>query len=52
MHLGPGMRQRRGLGSGKPESLDRVTLTSRRLGLTFRPDRLIKSDCTIIVVER
>jgi len=45
-------RQRRGLRSGKTVSLDRVTLTSRRLGLTCRPDRLIKSDGTIIVEER
>ena len=42
MLLGRGMRQRRGLGGGKTVSLDRVTLTSRRLGLTGRPDRLIK----------
>ena len=34
------MRRRRGLGGGKTVSLDRVTLTSRRLGLTGRPDRL------------
>jgi hypothetical protein len=34
------MRQRRGLGGGKTVSLDRVTLTSRRLGLTSRPDWL------------
>ncbi len=31
---GRGIRQRRGLGGGKTVSLDRVTLTSRRLGLT------------------
>ena len=45
------MRRRRGLGGGKTVSLDRVTLTSRRLGLTGRPDRLIKADGTIIVEE-
>jgi CRISPR-associated exonuclease Cas4 len=32
-------------------SLDRVTLTSMRLGLTGRPDRLIKRDGTIIPEE-
>lgn len=42
MLAGQGMRLRRGLGSGKTVSLDRVTLTSRRLGLTGRPDRLIR----------
>ena len=42
MWAGRGMRLRRGLGSGKTISLDRVTLTSRRLGLTGRPDRLIR----------
>jgi CRISPR-associated exonuclease Cas4 len=51
MLVGQGMRQRRGLGSGKTVSLDRVTLTSHRLGLTGRPDRLIKADGTIIVEE-
>lgn len=34
-----------------PDALDRVTLTSHRLGLTGRPDRLIKADGTIIVEE-
>ncbi len=48
---GQGMRRRRGLGGGKTVSLDRVTLTSRRLGLTGRPDRLIKADGTVIVEE-
>ena len=45
------IRQRCGLGSGKTVSLDRVTLASRRLGLTGRPDRLIKTGGTIIVEE-
>jgi CRISPR/Cas system-associated exonuclease Cas4 (RecB family) len=45
------MRQRRGLGGGRTVSLDRVTLTSFRLGLTGRPDRLIKAEGTIIVEE-
>jgi CRISPR-associated exonuclease Cas4 len=48
---GRGMRRYRGLGSGKTVSLDRVTLTSRRLGLTGRPDRLIRQAGTIIVEE-
>ena len=51
MLAGRGMRQRRGLGGGKTVSLDRVTLTSHRLGLTGRPDRLIKADGSIIVEE-
>jgi CRISPR-associated exonuclease Cas4 len=45
------LRRRHGLGGGKTVSLDRVTLTSYRLGLTGRPDRLIKSNGTIIVEE-
>jgi CRISPR-associated exonuclease Cas4 len=48
---GRAMRLRRGLGGGRTVSLDRVTLTSHRLGLTGRPDRLIKTDGTIIVEE-
>jgi hypothetical protein len=48
---GRSMRQGRGLGGGRTVSLDRVTLTSHRLGLTGRPDRLIKTDGTIIVEE-
>jgi len=46
-----GIRQRRGLGGGMTVSLDKVMLTSRRLGLTGRPDRLIKADGSIIVEE-
>ena len=42
MLAGRGMRRRRGLGGGKTVSLDRVTLTSRRPGLTGRPDRLVR----------
>jgi CRISPR-associated exonuclease Cas4 len=49
--LGRGMRRRRGLGGGQTVSLDRVTLTSRRLGLTGRPDRLVKAEGTIIPEE-
>jgi CRISPR-associated exonuclease Cas4 len=48
---GRGIRESRGLGSGKTVSLDRVTLTSHRLGLTGRPDCLIKADGLIIVEE-
>ncbi|AGA31709.1 CRISPR-associated protein Cas4 [Singulisphaera acidiphila] len=47
MRLGTGIRQRRGLDSGKTVSLDKVTLTSRRYGLTGRPDRLVKTGGTI-----
>src|SRR4051812_44671599 len=48
---GRGIRRRRGLGGGKTVSLDKVTLTSHRLGLTGRPDRLIKADGSIFVEE-
>lgn len=51
MRLGRGMRRRRGLGSGKTVSLDNVTLTSQRLGLTGRPDRMVKTGGTIIPEE-
>jgi hypothetical protein len=45
------MQHSRGRGGGKTESLDRVTLTSRCLGLTGRPDRLITANRSIIVEE-
>jgi CRISPR-associated exonuclease Cas4 len=45
------IRRRRGLSAGPTISLDEVTLTSSRLGLTGRPDRLIKTGGTIIVEE-
>ena len=51
MLAGRGMRRRRGLGGGTTVSLDRVVLTSRRLGLTGRPDRLVKGGGTIIPEE-
>jgi CRISPR-associated exonuclease Cas4 len=51
MAAGRGIRKRRGLGGGKTVSLDRVVLSSRRLGLTGRPDRLIKTDGSIMVEE-
>ena len=49
--VGQWMRRGRGLGEGRTVALDNVRLTSRRLGLTGRPDRLIKADGTIIVEE-
>jgi CRISPR-associated exonuclease Cas4 len=51
MLAGRDMRKRRGLGGGKTVSLDRVVLTSVRLGLTGRPDRIIKAGGTIIIEE-
>jgi CRISPR-associated exonuclease Cas4 len=51
IRAGRGMRLRRGLGEGRTVALDNVTLTSRRLGLTGRPDRLVKGGGTIIPEE-
>ena len=51
MLAGRGMRRTRGLGVGRTVSLDKITLTSRRLGLTGRPDRLIQSGGTLIIEE-
>lgn len=48
---GRSMRRRRGLGGGRTVSLDRVTLTSRRYGLTGRPDRLVKIGSRIVIPE-
>ncbi len=48
---GGSMRQRRGLGAGKTVSLDKLTLRSHRLGLTGRPDRIIKADGSVIIEE-
>ena len=48
---GGGMRRRRGLGGGKTVSLDKITLRSHRLGLTGRPDRLIRTGGTVIIEE-
>lgn len=45
------MRRRHGLGAGRTVSLDALTLRSHRLGLTGRPDRLVKADSTIIPEE-
>jgi CRISPR-associated exonuclease Cas4 len=51
LRLGQGVRHRLGLGGGKTVSLDRVTLTSRRYGLTGRPDRLVKCGGMVIIEE-
>jgi len=51
MLAGRTLRRRVGLGGGKTVSLDRVTLTSRRSGLTGRPDRLIRAGGVIIPEE-
>jgi CRISPR-associated exonuclease Cas4 len=51
MRAGRGMRLRRGLGSGRTVALDNVILTSRRLGLTGKPDRLVKGGGTVIPEE-
>ena len=51
MLAGRSIRQRRGLAGGTTVSLDRLVLTSRRLGLTGRPDRLVKGGGTIIPEE-
>jgi CRISPR-associated exonuclease Cas4 len=45
------LRQRRGLGEGITAALDNVTLTSRRLGLAGRPDRLVRTGGTVIPEE-
>jgi CRISPR-associated exonuclease Cas4 len=45
---GRSLRRRRGLTAGETIALDNVTLTSQRLGLTGRMDRLIRSGSTII----
>ena len=49
--VGQWMRRGRGLGEERTVALDNVMLTSRRLGLTGRPDRLVKADGTIIPEE-
>ena len=49
--VGRGVRQRRGLGEGRTVALDNVTLTSRRLGLTGRPDRVVRTVGAVIPEE-
>jgi CRISPR-associated exonuclease Cas4 len=51
MLAGRSVRQRRGLGGGQTVSLDRVPLTSRRYGLTGRPDRLIRLGNQVVPEE-
>jgi CRISPR/Cas system-associated exonuclease Cas4 (RecB family) len=49
---GSSLRRCFGLGGGHTVSLDGVTLTSYRLGLTGRPGRLIREDGALIPEER
>ena len=49
--VGQWMRRGRGLGEGRTVALDNVLLTSRRLGLTGRPDRLIRKGGMVIPEE-
>jgi CRISPR-associated exonuclease Cas4 len=48
---GKSLRRGMGLGSGRTVALDNVTLTSRRLGLTGRPDRLVREGRMVIPEE-
>jgi CRISPR-associated exonuclease Cas4 len=48
---GQRMRRRRGLGGGMTLALDDRTLTSRRLSLTGRPDRIVKAGNTVVPEE-
>jgi CRISPR-associated exonuclease Cas4 len=48
---GQGLRQRRGLGQGRTVALGNITLTSRRYGLTGRPDRLLREGGIVIPEE-
>ena len=48
---GQGVRRRRGLGGGTTVSLDKITLTSVRLELIGRPDRLIRVGGMVIPEE-
>jgi CRISPR-associated exonuclease Cas4 len=45
------MRRRFGLGEGRTVALDNVTLTSRRYGLTCRPDRLVRTGSAVVPEE-
>jgi CRISPR-associated exonuclease Cas4 len=49
--IGQAMRRRRGLGAGRTVALDNVTLTSRRYGLTGKPDRLVRGGGTVVIEE-
>ena len=48
---GQWMRRGRGLGEGRTVALDNALLTSRRYGLTGRPDRLIREGGMVIPEE-
>lgn len=49
--VGSSWQRRTGLGEGRTVSLDRLTLTSSRLGLTGRPDRIIRIGDQLIIEE-
>ena len=49
--VGSRLRRRLGLMEGWTVALDNVTLVSRRLGLTGRPDRLVRTGGTVIPEE-
>lgn len=51
LRAGRGQRRRAGLGEGQTVSLDRLVLTSKQLGLTGRPDRIIRNGDAIVVEE-
>jgi CRISPR-associated exonuclease Cas4 len=48
---GRGLRRRFGLTAGRTVALDNRTFTSRRYGLTGRPDRLIRDGGYLIPIE-
>ncbi len=48
---GSRLRRRRGLSGGRTVALDGITLTSRRLGLTGRPDRIVRTGGTVVIEE-
>lgn len=51
VRAGRTLRRPFGLGPGRTVALDNVTLTSRRLGLTGRPDRLVRIEGVVIPEE-
>ena len=51
LRAGGALRRNAGLGEGRTVSLDRLTLTSDRLGLTGRPDRIVRQGDRIILEE-
>lgn len=48
---GNAIRRRHGLSGGKTVALDNVTLTSQRLKLTGKPDRIIRSGGTLVIED-